>query len=144
MGVLMAPAWPRCGPCTARVSGPGSRDRFTACPPAGSSLRSLHLARGPPMKPVASSDVRRILFVRPRFLGDVCLALPAVDAALAACPGARAAYVTEAALAPLLAADPRFAEVIAVSARPSMVETLALVRRLRAFAADVAFDFFCN
>ena len=96
------------------------------------------------MKPVPSSDVRRILFVRPRFLGDVCLTLPAVDAALAACPGARAAFVTEAPLAPLLADDPRFAEVIAVSPRPSVAETLALVRRLRAFAPDVAFDFFCN
>ena len=49
------------------------------------------------MKPVPTSEVRRILFVRPRFLGDVCLTLPAVDAALAACPGARAAYLTEAA-----------------------------------------------
>jgi len=96
------------------------------------------------VKPVPSSDVRRILFVRPRFLGDVCLTLPAVDAALAACPGARAAFVTEAPLAPLLADDPRFAEVIAVSPRPSVAETLALVRRLRAFAPDVAFDFFCN
>jgi ADP-heptose:LPS heptosyltransferase len=67
-----------------------------------------------------------------------------VDAALAACPGARAAYVTEAPLAPLLAGDPRFAEVIAVPARPALGETLTLVRRLRAFAPDVAFDFFCN
>jgi len=96
------------------------------------------------LKPVPSSDVRRIVFVRPRFLGDVCLTLPAVDAALAACPGARAAYVTEAALAPLLEHDPRFAEVIAVPPRPSAAETWALVRRLRAFAPDVAFDFFCN
>jgi ADP-heptose:LPS heptosyltransferase len=85
-----------------------------------------------------------MLFVRPRFLGDVCLTLPAVDAALAACPGARAAYLTEAALAPLLAGDPRFAEVIAVPARPTLGETAAIVRRLRAFAPDVAFDFFCN
>jgi heptosyltransferase-2 len=93
---------------------------------------------------VPTSDVQRLLFVRPRFLGDVCLTLPAVDAALAACPGARAAYLTESPLAPLLAADPRFAEVIAVPSRPSLGETLALVRRLRAFAPDVAFDFFCN
>jgi ADP-heptose:LPS heptosyltransferase len=96
------------------------------------------------VKPVPPSDVRRILFVRPRFLGDVCLTLPAVDAALAACPAAKAAYVTEASLAPLLAGDPRFAEVIAVPARPSPAQTWALVRRLRAFAPDVAFDFFCN
>lgn len=96
------------------------------------------------MKPVPTAGVRRLLFVRPRFLGDVCLTLPAVDAALAACPGARAAYVTEAPLAPLLTGDPRFAEVIAVPAKPSAGETLALTQRLRSFAPDVAFDFFCN
>jgi ADP-heptose:LPS heptosyltransferase len=96
------------------------------------------------VKPVRSSDVRRMLFVRPRFLGDVCLTLPAVDAALAACPGARAAYVTEAALAPLLAGDPRFSEVFTVPTRPGFAETRALIARLRAFAPDVAFDFFCN
>jgi heptosyltransferase-2 len=84
------------------------------------------------------------LFVRPRFLGDVCLTLPAVDAALAACPGAKAAYVTEAPLAPLLEGDPRFSEVISVPARPSLRETLWLIKKLRAFAPDVAFDFFCN
>lgn len=96
------------------------------------------------MKPVRSSDVQRILFVRPRFLGDLCLTLPAVDAALAACPGAKAAYVTEDALAPLLTGDPRFSDVISVPARPSVRETLRLVKKLRAFAPDVAFDFFCN
>lgn len=96
------------------------------------------------MKPVRSSNVRRILFVRPRFLGDVCLTLPAVDAALAACPGARAAYVTEASLAPLLAGDARFTEVIAAPARPGFAETAGLMAKLRAFAPDVAFDFFCN
>jgi len=96
------------------------------------------------VKPVPTSEVGRILFIRPRFLGDVCLTLPAVDAALAACPGARAAYVTEAPLAPLLEGDARFSDVIAVPARPSPRETLALVRKLRAFAPDVTFDFFCN
>jgi heptosyltransferase-2 len=85
-----------------------------------------------------------MLFIRPRFLGDVCLTLPAVDAALAACPGATAAYVTEAPLAPLLAGDPRFAEVISVPAKPTVGMTLELMRKLRAFAPDVAFDFFCN
>ena len=96
------------------------------------------------MKPIPTEDVRRILFVRPRFLGDVCLTLPAVDAALAACPGARAAYVTEAPLAPLLAGDPRFDRVFSVPARPTLGETLVLVKQLRAFAPDVAIDFFCN
>ena len=90
------------------------------------------------------ASVRRLLFVRPRFLGDVCLTLPAVDAALAANPGAEAAYVTEAGLAPLLRGDPRFARVIEVPAKPDARATFALVRAMRAFAPDVAFDFFCN
>ena len=85
-----------------------------------------------------------MLFVRPRYLGDVCLTLPAVDAALAACPGARAAYVVESALAPLLQGDPRFSHVFAVLQKPRLQDTLALVRSVRAFAPDVVFDFFCN
>jgi ADP-heptose:LPS heptosyltransferase len=93
---------------------------------------------------VRSSNVRRILFVRPRFLGDVCLTLPAVDAALAACPGAHAAYVTEAGLAPLLADDPRFSQIIPVPARPGLSQTAELMKKMRAFAPDVVFDFFCN
>src|SRR6185436_14819478 len=96
-------------------------------------LRSPHLERGPPVKPVPTSGVRRIVFIRPRFLGDVCLTLPAVDAALAACPGASAAYVLEAPLAPLLAGDSRFSEVIPVPAKPTARETLGLMRALRAF-----------
>src|SRR5215510_1114476 len=140
MGVLMAPGSPTCGPCTALVSIPTGFFPFTGCPflVAGAqvgmplamdgfgrhSLRSPHLERGPPVKPVPSSDVRRIMFVRPRFLGDVCLTLPAVDAALRACPQAQAAYVLEAGLAPLLAGDPRFANVITVPPRPTFAETL--------------------
>ena len=52
------------------------------------------------------TDVRRLLFIRPRFLGDLCLTLPLVQAARAACPDARVAYVCERGLAPLLADDP--------------------------------------
>mgnify|MGYP003346220052 FL=1 len=110
----------------------------------GFRYRPAHRERGPPVKQSRVGEARRLLFVRPRFLGDVCLTLPAVDAALAAHPGARAAYVTEAGLAPLLRGDPRFAEVIEVPARLDAAATLALVRRMRAFAPDVTFDFFCN
>ncbi len=88
--------------------------------------------------------VRRLLIVRPRFLGDICLTLPLLDALRAACPAARIGYVLERGLAPLLTGDPRVDEVIDVPARPSPGETLALVRRLRAFAPDVAIDCFCN
>lgn len=90
------------------------------------------------------ADVRRILFVRPRFLGDVCLTMPALEAARAACPRAEAGYVIERGLAPLLEGDPRIQRVFAVSGKPSAGETLSLVGALREWKADVAFDCFCN
>lgn len=98
----------------------------------------------PEAKPVDPADVRRMLFIRPRFLGDVCLTLPALDAARAACPRARVAYLVERDLAPLLEGDPRVDEVIAVPKRPAAGETASLIARMRRFAPDVTFDFFCN
>lgn len=98
-----------------------------------------------PARPVlAPAPVRRVLLVRPRFLGDICLTLPALDAVRAACPAARVAYLTGRGAAPLLEGDPRVDELITVTARPGPTETLALAGRLRRFAPEVAFDFFCN
>jgi len=82
--------------------------------------------------------------VRPRFLGDICLTLPLLDAVRAACPAASVGYVLEEGLAPLLAGDPRIAEVFAVPGRPGARASLALIRRLRRFAPEVAIDCFCN
>lgn len=95
----------------------------------------------PPLDP---RTVSRILFVRPRFLGDVCLTLPLVEAARAAAPQATIAYVLERGLAPLLAGDARFDRVIAVPGKPSLSDTANLVREIRDFAPDVVFDCFCN
>ncbi len=85
-----------------------------------------------------------MMFVRPRFLGDVCLTLPLVEAARAAAPQAQVAYVLERGLAPLLAGDARFDRVIAVPGKPSVAETMQLVREIRDFAPDLVFDCFCN
>jgi ADP-heptose:LPS heptosyltransferase len=93
---------------------------------------------------VDPAAVSRVLLVRPRFLGDVCLTLPALDAIRAACPEARVAYVLEQGSAPLLEGDPRVDTLIAVPPRPGPRATLTLVARLREFAPEVAFDFFCN
>jgi len=94
--------------------------------------------------PLDPATVRRLLIVRPRFLGDICLTLPLLEAARRACPQARIGYVLEAGLAPLLAGDPRVDEVFAVPPRPGAGVTLALIRSLRRFAPDVAIDCFCN
>jgi ADP-heptose:LPS heptosyltransferase len=88
--------------------------------------------------------VRRLLIVRPRYLGDLCLTLPVLDAARERCPGARIAYVAEAGPAELLAGDPRVDEPIVVRRAPGLRGTAALVARLRRFAPDVAIDLFCN
>lgn len=95
-------------------------------------------------RPVAHAPVRRVLLVRPRYLGDICLTLPALEAVRAACPLARVAYLVESGAAPLLEGDPRVDELIAVPPRLGAAATVALIARLRRFAPEVAFDFFCN
>lgn len=94
--------------------------------------------------PVDPRRARRIIIVRPRFLGDLCLTLPVVDAVRAACPQARIAYVMESDAATLLDGDPRIDEVITVPRAAGAAATLSLAGRLRRFAPDVAFDLFCN
>lgn len=98
----------------------------------------------PTIRPVDPASVRRLLVIRPRFLGDVCLTLPALDAARAACPGARVAYLVERDSAPLLEDDPRIDERITTPRAPGLGATLELIGRLRRFAPDVAIDLFCN
>jgi len=98
----------------------------------------------PTIRPVDPGPVRRVLLIRPRYLGDVCLTLPALDAVRAACPAAQVAYLTERESAPLIEGDPRVDELIVVPRSPGPRENITLIRRLRRFAPDVAFDFFCN
>ncbi len=97
-----------------------------------------------PRPQVHPGGISRLLFVRPRFIGDICLTLPALDAARAACPDARVAFLVESESAPLLEGDPRIDERIVVPRHPDARATLALIGRLRRFAPEVAFDFFCN
>ncbi len=93
---------------------------------------------------VDATGVKRVLIIRPRFIGDICLTLPALEAIRAACPGVRVAYALESESAPLLESDPRIDERIVVPRSAGALDTLALARRLRRFAPDAAFDFFCN
>src|SRR6266850_2010197 len=88
--------------------------------------------------------VKRVLLVRPRFLGDICLTLPALDAVRRAAPGARVAYLVERESAPLLEGDPRVDELIVTERHAGPQVAWSLARRLRAFGPDLAIDFFCN
>jgi len=98
----------------------------------------------PADRPLDPATVERVLLLRPRFLGDICLTLPALDAVRAAAPHARVAYLVERESAPLLAGDPRVDELIVTDRRAGPGDTLALARRLRRFRPDLAIDLFCN
>jgi ADP-heptose:LPS heptosyltransferase len=113
-------------------------------PNVPTAARSPQSPRFPGEPAVDPRRVRRVAVIRPRFLGDLCLTMPVVDAVRAACPEARIAYVVEPESAPLLDGDPRIAEVITVPRAAGASDTLALVGKLRRFAPDVAFDLFCN
>jgi ADP-heptose:LPS heptosyltransferase len=114
---------------------------------AGPAPRGYIRPAMPSALPVAALDpaaVRRVLLVRPRFLGDICLTLPALDAVRAACPNASIGYVAERGPALLLAGDPRIDELFVVEPKPGPAATARLIGRLRRFAPDLALDFFCN
>jgi ADP-heptose:LPS heptosyltransferase len=97
-----------------------------------------------PLTRVDPTRVRRVLLVRPRFIGDLCLTLPALDAVREAAPGARVAYLIEEESAPLLEGDPRVDDRITIARKPGAAATARLIGRLRRFAPDLAIDFFCN
>src|SRR5258708_33963351 len=95
-------------------------------------------------RPIDPAAVRRVLLVRPRFLGDVCLTLPALDQVRAMCPAARVAYVTERESAPLLEGDPRVDELIPVDREAGAADSPEPLRRLPAFPPAPPIHFFCN
>jgi len=95
-------------------------------------------------RPPVPTDVERILLVRPRFLGDICLTLPVLDALKAMAPQARIAYLVERESAPLLESDPRVDDLIVARRSPGLFGNLRIVRRVRKFRPDVVFDFFSN
>jgi len=102
------------------------------------------LHRMAPNRAVDPAGVARVLIVRPRFLGDLCLALPVLDAVRAACPAARVGWIVEQDGAPLLEGDPRIDALFVVPRSLGAGGTIRLVRRLRRFAPEVVIDLFCN
>lgn len=91
-----------------------------------------------------SQDVRRILVIRPRFVGDICLTLPVVANLARHAPHAEIHYLVEAEAAPLLAEDPRITRVWIASRRGSALEQARLCKALHAARFDVVIDLFCN
>jgi ADP-heptose:LPS heptosyltransferase len=84
--------------------------------------------------------LNRILLVRLRQIGDVVFTTPAIRAVRQRFPAAHIAYVVEPAAAAIVAHNPHVDELI-VAPPGSLGAELALIRRLRAGAYDLAIDF---
>ncbi len=85
------------------------------------------------------TEVRRVLVVRLRSIGDTVLATPALHALRRFLPAARIDVLLEDWVAPLLT-DHTDVDTVITVARASTLARLALVRRLRAARYDVAFN----
>lgn len=90
------------------------------------------------------TEVRKVLVIRPRFVGDVCLSLPVLDNLRRLAPQAELHYLVEDEAAPLLAGDPRLAQVWTASRGGSALAGARLAAALRGARFDVVLDLFCN
>lgn len=95
-------------------------------------------------RPVPPSEVRKVLVIRPRYVGDVCLTLPVLTNLRRIVPHAELHYLVEEESAPLLAEDPRLARVWISSRRAGALASARLCGELRAARFDLVLDLFCN
>ena len=91
-----------------------------------------------------SEGRERIVVSRLRFLGDVVLSTPALEALRAARPKATIEYLTFEAFAPVLAHHPAVDRVLTMPSGAGPWATLAVVRALRRPRVDWFFDLFSN
>ena len=92
----------------------------------------------------ARGEIRKVLVIRPRFVGDVCLTLPVLANLKRLVPAAELHYLVEEEAAPLLADDPRLARLWVAARRGSALAGARLAKDLRAERFDVVLDLFCN
>jgi ADP-heptose:LPS heptosyltransferase len=92
----------------------------------------------------AAGEIRKVLVIRPRFVGDVCLTLPVLTNLRRLLPDAELHYLVEEEAAPLLADDPRLARLWVTSRRGSALAGARLAGELRGARFDAVLDLFCN
>src|SRR5687768_10974624 len=92
----------------------------------------------------APGEIRKVLVIRPRFVGDVCLTLPVLTNLERLAPQAEVHYLVEEEAAPLLAGDPRLARLWVASRRGSALAGARLAAELRQARFDLVLDLFCN
>src|SRR5262245_802471 len=94
--------------------------------------------------PVAPESIRKVLVIRPRFIGDLCLTTPVLSHLERILPWAEIHYLAEEEAAPLLEGDPRLARLWTVPRKASAFATARLCGALRAARFDLVIDLFCN
>ena len=93
---------------------------------------------------IEPSSVKRVLIIRPRFVGDICITLPVVDHLRRLAPQATIDYLLEEPVAPLLIGDPRLRQVIAARRSLSPLPSVSLISRLSRERYDLVLDLFSN
>ena len=94
--------------------------------------------------PVDPASVGKVLVIRPRFVGDLCLTTPVLTHLARILPGVPVHYLAEEEAAPLLEDDPRLARLWTIPRKASALATARLCGALRAEKFDLVFDLFCN
>jgi len=94
--------------------------------------------------PVPAASVRKVLVIRPRFVGDLCLTTPVLTRLREIAPQAELHYLAEEDCAPLLAGDPRLTRLWTVPRKATAMATARLCAELHRARFDVVLDLFCN
>jgi ADP-heptose:LPS heptosyltransferase len=94
--------------------------------------------------PLDPAAVSRVLIIRPRFVGDVCLTLPVVDHLRRHAPQAVIDYLVEESYAPLVTGDPRLGRVVVARRNRSPLDAGRLLVNLAGAGYDLVLDLFCN
>jgi ADP-heptose:LPS heptosyltransferase len=95
------------------------------------------------MKTFRKEEIKRILVVRLRFIGDVLLTTPLLKNLKTALPEAKIYYLTEKAPARILDCNPNVSGIIELE-KGSILEMLRTVKKIRMLKFDLAIDIFGN
>lgn len=93
------------------------------------------------MKKVNLQEIKKILFIRLRLIGDVMMTTPSLKVTKDSLPEAKIYYLVEPPQDELLIGNPDIDELMVIRRNSSFKELLNLIRRMRREKFDVAIDF---
>ncbi len=90
---------------------------------------------------IETANIKKILLLRPRRMGDIILTTPALKALRSLLPLAHISYLVETPYARLIEGNNLVDEVIAIQPRPSFAAFLAIIKKIRKKKFDAVIDF---